>query len=123
MSRDAAEGERCLDVLVNHALADVLNGSERSTARTGLYREAVLEVATVHNHLRSLLSEQNVARVLCVAYGTRSNLRRVAYRLNLHNVVYVVLRDRVRSVRIGHEVVGEDNHLVGIVSVGQRVTE
>ena len=34
-----------------------------------------------------------------------------------------MLRDRVRSVRIRHEVVGEDYHLVGVVSIGQRVTE
>ena len=123
VSGDAAEGERSLDALVYHALTYILHGSERSAARTGLYRKSVLEVAAVHDHLRSLLSEQNVARVLGVADGSRSNLRRVAYRFNLDHVVDVVLRDRVRSVRIRHEVVGEDHHLVGVVSVGQRVTE
>ena len=67
---DAAQCERGLDVLVNHALADILYGSERSTAGASLYGEALTEVTTGEDHLGSLLGEQDVAWILGVAYCT-----------------------------------------------------
>ena len=76
---DTTQSETGLDALVNHTLTQILGHGERSTARTGLHREAVLKVTAVHHHLGSLLGEQDVARVLGVANGTRGNLARVTH--------------------------------------------
>ena len=67
---DATECERSLDALVNHALADILDSCQRSATRTGLDREALLEVAAIDNNLGSLLCKKDVARVLCIANST-----------------------------------------------------
>ena len=123
VSGDAAESERSLDATVNHLLTDVLHGSQRGAARTRLNGEAVAEVAAVDDDLCSLLGEQDVAWVLRVADGTRRNLRRVAHRVDFHDEVNVVLRDGVRRVRIRHEVVGENHHLVGILSIGLGISQ
>ena len=70
MGGDATQSEAGGDALVDHALTDICHGGQRSTTRTSLNREALLEVATVDNHLGSLLGQQDVARVLGVADGT-----------------------------------------------------
>ena len=76
-----------------------------------------------HSRNADLLGEQDVAWILGVANGTRRNLRRVAHRVDFHNEVNVVLRDGVRRVGIRHEVVGENHHLVGILSIGLGISQ
>ena len=55
MRCDAAQSVRSLDALTDHLLADEFHSSQRGTARTGLYRESVAEIAAVDDHLGSLL--------------------------------------------------------------------
>ena len=120
---DAAQRKAGFDALVDHALADILHRSERCSARTCLYGEARLEVAAVDYHLGSLLGEENVARVLGVADGTRGDLRRVADTFYHNYAVDINLRYARRTVGIGHKVVGKDNHVVGILCVGEGVAD
>ena len=120
---DAAQGVAGLDAAVDHLLAYVLDGGQRGAARAGLDREAVVEVAAVDDYLGGLLGQEDVARVLGVADGAGGDLGAVADALHLHHVVHLALGDGVGHVGVGHEVVGEDHDLVGMLCVGQGVAQ
>ena len=66
MRGDAAEGEGCLDALLDHTLTDILHSCKGSSASTCLDAESILEVTRVNNHFCSLFCEQYVTRVLGV---------------------------------------------------------
>ena len=123
VGRDATEGKRRLDAAVDHFFADVFHGSQRSTARTRLNRESIAEITAVHDDFRSLLGEQNVTRVLRVANRTRRNLRRVADAIDFDHEIDIVLGNGIRHIGIGHEVVGQNHHLVGILGIGLGIAE
>ena len=74
MSRDTTERIVGFDAFFDHTFADKLHCSQRCTAGTRLDREAIFEVATIDDHLCSLLCQKNVAWVLRIANSAGSDL-------------------------------------------------
>ena len=74
MSRDTTERIVRFDAFFDHTFANKLDSCQRCTARTRLDREAIFEVATIDDHLRCLLCQKNVARVLRIANSAGSDL-------------------------------------------------
>ena len=120
---DAAEGEGGLDSLLQHALADVLDGREGCAAGTGLDAESILEITAVDDHLGSLFRQQDVPRVLAVPDGAGRDLGTVAHGLHHDHGVHVAGGDGLGNVRIRDQVVRQDDDVVGVARVGKGVAQ
>ena len=88
-----------------------------------MQREAVVEVAGFGDDFGAAASDEQLARVGGHARCVRTNFRRVANGIHLHDVIDFVLGDAVRRGREGFNRFGEQHDFVGVLRVGHGVAE
>ena len=69
------------------------------------------------------LGDQQPVGALRDLGGAGDDLRRVADGWNLHDIVDVVALDLPGNAGEGHQVVGDDDDVVGVEGIGQREAE
>ena len=123
LAGDAAEGEPAVDLSVKHFLPQEARRRQRRTAAAHLHGEAVVEIAGRFDDVRSGLGDQQLLRVLGVARRAGHDTLRVADVVGQNDVVHVVFRDCPRRVRIGHQMVRDNNNVLGVFCVRSGVAE
>ena len=123
VSGDAAHAVAALDALFEHHLLDVFGGGQGRAARAGLEGEAVLEQAGRLDDLGGVACHLQAHRVAGNLGGTGDDAGRVADLVNLDDVVDINLRDGEADQRVGDQVVGDNDNLLGVHRVGECVAD
>ena len=120
---DAAGGEGSLNLVPHHHVHQELGRGQRRAASAGLEGEAVLQKSRVANHIHRALGHHQAHGVAGDLGGAGHDALGVADGGNLHHVVDINLRDRPAQQRIGHQVVGDHDDLLGIHRVREGVAQ
>ena len=120
---DAAGGEGTLNLLLHHHVHQELGRCQGRAARAGLEGEAVLQQTRVSDHIHRTLGHHQTHGIAGDLGGAGHDALGVADGGHLHHVINVNLRDRPAQQRIGHQVVGDHDDLLGVHRVREGVAQ
>ena len=123
LAGDAAQREAAADVLIQHLLPQEAGGGQRRTTAAHLHGEAVVQVARGFNDIGGGLGNQQLLRILGVAGSPGHDALGIADVVGQHHIVHVIFGNGPRRVGIGHQMVGDDDHVIGILGVGAGIAQ
>ena len=123
LAGDAAQREAAVDVLIQHFLPQEAGGGQGCAAAAHLHGEAVVEIAGGLNDVGGGLGDQQLLGILGVAGGPGHDALGIADVVGQHHIVHVIFGDGPRRVGVGHQMVGDDDHVVGILGVGAGIAQ
>ena len=123
LAGDAAQGEAAVDVLVDHLLAQEPGGGQGRAAGAHLHGEAVVQITGGLDDVGGGFGDQQLLGVLGIAGGPGHDALGVADVVGHDHIVHLELRDGPGGVGIGHQVVGDDDDVVGIGGVGAGIAQ
>ena len=123
LTGDAAQSEAAMDILVDHLLPQKPGRGQRSAAAAHLHGEAVVQIAGGFNDIGGGFGDQQFLGVLGVAGGPGHNALGIADILGEHHIVHVVFRNGPRCIGVGHQIVGDDDHIVGVLGISAGIAQ
>ena len=123
LSGDAAQGKAAVDVLIQHFLPQEASGSQGRAAAAHLHGEAVVQVAGGLNDVGGGLCNQQLLGILGVAGSPGHDALGVADVIGEHHIVHIILGNSPRRVGISHQMVGNNDHIVGISGIGTGIAQ
>ena len=114
---NATQAKAALDALFQHHILQELGSGQRCTACAGLEGEAVLQKAGVFNNLDRMLCHHQTHRVTGDLGRTGDDALGVTDGIHIHHIIHIGFGNGEIHQRIGYQIVGDDNHLLGMHSI------
>ena len=119
----AAERKAHHNAAFAHIGLEIAVDCERRAADTGLEGKSVLKIRGCGDDLRAAFRHHQIARILRDARFFRADFFRIADLLYNHDIVHVDRRDRRGRIRKRDERIRDDDDVIGIARISDRIAE